>query len=108
VHLESVDPWYVSLVGSRWDESRVDLEDDIVERSTKVGTVNGGVAGRFGVVKIFTFGAVQFDSLDIRIVGLAHRKERVCLAHYSGTFAEVAFLVFLKLYYMLTVASLRS
>ena len=51
----------------------------------------------FGIVKVFTFPAVEFDGLNVRKVGHASREERVILTHDTGAFAEVTFLVFLEL-----------
>jgi len=55
------------------------------------------VSGGFRVVEIFTFATVEFDGLNVGKVGHTGRKERVVLAHDAGTFAKIAFLVFLKL-----------
>ncbi|KAK5634738.1 hypothetical protein RRF57_010450 [Xylaria bambusicola] len=43
VHLESVDTGDVAFSALGWYKSRVDLEHDIMERGTKIGTVDGGV-----------------------------------------------------------------
>lgn len=68
-----------------------------MERGAKVSAVDGGVSGRFWVVEVFAFTAVELDGLDVGKVGHAGWEERVVLAHDTGTFAKVAFFVFLKL-----------
>ena len=40
------------------DEGWVDLEEGGGEGGAEVGAVDGGVAGRFGVVEVFAAGAV--------------------------------------------------
>ena len=52
---------------------------------------------RFGVVKVFAFGAVKFHRLRERDVGHSGREEWVGAAVYAGAFSEIAFFIFLEL-----------
>lgn len=68
-----------------------------MKRGAKVSAINGGVSGRFWVIEVFAFAAIEFDGLDVGEVGHAGWEERVVLAHNAGTFAKIAFFIFLKL-----------
>lgn len=73
-----------------------------MEGGAEVGSVDGGVAGGFGVVDVFAFGAVEFHGFDAGEVGEAHWEEGVVLTHDAGTFSEVGFLVFVELWVVYT------
>lgn len=55
------------------------------------------MAGGFRIVNVFAFGAVELDSAHVWEVMLAHGQERMSIAKHAGTFAKVAFLIFVKL-----------
>lgn len=75
--LEPVHAWHVPLDALAGDQGRVYLEYDVVERRAEVGTVDGGVPLRLGVVDVFAARAVEFDGFDVGYVGEAHGEERV-------------------------------
>ena len=77
VDLEAVAARHVALYRLGGDEGGVDLEDDVVEGGAKVRAVDGGVAGRLGVVNVLAASAVQLNGLDVGNVGEAHGEERV-------------------------------
>ena len=79
------------------DQSRVDLEQDVLERGPEIGAVDGGVARGFGVVEVFAFGAVEFYGLHVGEVGHAGGEEGVRFAVDAGASAKVVFLVFFEL-----------
>lgn len=54
MNFETVYPRGISLVAFGGDERGVDLEYDVVERSAKVGPIDGGMARRFRIVDILT------------------------------------------------------
>lgn len=99
--LKAVNPWSVAVVALGWDQGWVDLEYDIVEGGTEVCAIDSRVTRGFRIVDIFTFGAIELHCLHIWVVGLAHRKERMCLAHDSRAFSKIRLLVFLELHLML-------
>lgn len=68
-----------------------------MEGGAEIGAVDGGVAGRFRVIKIFAFATVQLYGLNIRKVGEAGGEERVGEAGNARAFAEVRFFVFFEL-----------
>lgn len=68
-----------------------------MEGGSEVGAVDGGVSRGLRVVDVFAFAAVEFYGFGVGVVGEAHGEETVASAHYSRTFAEVAFLVFFQL-----------
>lgn len=103
---EAVDPGLVSFLRLLRDQRGVDLEQDVLEGGAEVGAVDGGVAGGFRVVEVFTFGAVELDGLDVGVVRHAHGEERVVFAHDARTLAEIALLVFLQLVRAGSVSSL--
>lgn len=70
---ESVNSWNISVVALLGNQSGVYLEDNIVKRCAEVCTIDRRMAGGFGVVDIFAFSAVELYSLNVRVVGLAHR-----------------------------------
>ena len=75
------------------------LEEDIVKGCAEVGTVDASVAGGFGVVDVFAFGAVELDWLDAGGVCEAHGQQRMLVTHHAGAFSEVSAFVFLELFY---------
>jgi hypothetical protein len=97
MHLEAIDARLVTAGALLGVESRVHLEQNGVEGGTKIGTVDGGVAGGFRVVNVFTLRAVQLDSALVGDVGLAHGQQSMAIAHHTRTLAKVALLVLLKL-----------
>lgn len=97
MHLEPKNPWLISPDAFLGYQGWVNLEQDVLERGAKVSAIDSGVSGRFWVVEVFAFAAVEFDGLDVGEVGHAGWEERVVLAHNAGTFAKVAFFIFLKL-----------
>ena len=97
MHLKAVHARYVSLGALGGDERRVDLEDDVVKRSAKVGAIDSGMPGRLGVIYVLTARTVQLYGLRGWDVGEAHGEQRMGVAHHTGTFAEVSLLVFLEL-----------
>lgn len=68
-----------------------------MEGGAEVGTVDGGVAGGFGVVDVFAFRAIEFDGAHVGKIGLAHRQEGMAITHDARTLAKFAFLVLVKL-----------
>ena len=101
--LKPKDPGLIPLSTLDRDQSRVDLQKDVVERGAEVGAVDGGVARGLRVVHVFAFGAVEFYRFDVGVVGLPHGEEGVAVAGDAGTFAEVGFFVFLELGGLLAV-----
>lgn len=97
MHLEAKYPRFVPLDRFLGDESGIDLEENVLEGGAEVGAIDDGVAGRFRVVEVFAFGAVELDGLDVGEVGHAGWEEQVGVAHDAGTFAKVAFFVFFEL-----------
>lgn len=97
VDSEAVDPGNVALCALGRHQGRVHLEHDVVERGTKVGTVDGCVPRRLGVVDILASGAVQLDRLLVGHVGLAHRKQRVRVTEDARALSEIGLLVLVKL-----------
>lgn len=98
------EPKHTRLVaanGFLGDEGWVDLEENVLEGSTEVGTIDVGMAAGFGVIDVFTFAAVELDGLGGRDVGQASREEGVGVTHDARTFAKVSFLVLLELKEML-------
>lgn len=95
--LEAENPGTMPLLAFLWHERWIDLEKDVGEGSAEVGAINVGVAGRFRVVEIFAFRAVEFDGLDVWVVGHACGKEGGGAAEEAGTFAEIGFFVFFEL-----------
>ncbi|KAI4141541.1 MAG: hypothetical protein LQ341_003499 [Variospora aurantia] len=89
MHLEAKYPRRVPLFRFFWHEGREDLEKDIGEAGAKVGTVDGGVAGRFRVVEVLAAGAVELDRGGGGEVRQAGREERVPVAEDARAFAEV-------------------
>lgn len=75
-------------------QSRVDLEQDVVEAAAEVGAVDGRVPRRFGVVDVLALGAEELDRLEARVVGRTEGQQRVRVAHDAWTPAEVALLEF--------------
>lgn len=59
------------------DKCRIYLEEDVVKRRTKIGTIYRRMPGGFGVVDVFATGAVKFDRLLIWNVGLTQGQERL-------------------------------
>lgn len=98
MNLEAVDLGFVATDALLRDQSGVDLEEDVVERSSKVGSVNGGVARGLRVVDILALGAIQLDRVDVGQVGQAHGEKRLLLAQDTGTLAKVALLVLIQLH----------
>lgn len=98
VYLEAVDSGLVATQALLRVQGGIHLEEDGVEGGAEVGTVDGGVAGGFGVVDVFAFGAVELDGALVGEVGLAHGEERMAFAHDARTLAKVAFLVLVKLW----------
>lgn len=107
MELEPVNPRRVSIQILCRYQARVYLEEDIVEARPKVGAVDGGMAGGFGIVDVFAPGTVELDSLRIRHVGLAHWQESLRFARYARALAKVVFLEFLHLQALLAVAAVR-
>ena len=97
MYFETKNPRLVPFDGLLWDQSRIDLEEDVLERRPEVRTIDVGMARGFGIVEVFAFAAVELDGLDVREICHACRKKRVRAAHDSGAFTKVAFFVFLKL-----------
>ncbi len=94
---EAVDAGHVSIITLLRDQGWIDLEYDIVEGSTKVCAINDRMTGGFGDVDIFALRTIQLHSLDVRVVGLSHREQRVRFTHDSRAFAKVRLLVFRQL-----------
>lgn len=53
--------------------------------------------GRFRVVEVLAFGAVELDGGAGREVGEPGGEEGMCVAEDAGAFAEVGFFVFFEL-----------
>lgn len=60
MHPKPVQSRFISALGFRRDESRVDLEEDVVEGCAKICAVDGIVATAFRIVEVLTFGAIEF------------------------------------------------
>lgn len=73
MHLEAEYLGLIPLNGLLRDHVRIDLEEDVLKGCAKVGAVNVGVAGGFGIVEIFAFAAEEFDRLGVGDVGHAGR-----------------------------------
>lgn len=97
MNLEPKHPGTIPLFALFGNKGRVNLKEDVGEGSPEVGAIDVGVAGGFGVVEVFAFGAVEFDGLDVWVVGHAGGQERGRGAEDAGTFAEVGFFVFFEL-----------
>lgn len=97
MYFESVDSGLVASQALLGVQGGIHLEEDGVEGGAEVGTVDGGVAGGFGVVDVFAFGAVEFDGALVGEVGLAHGQEGMAFTQDARTLAKVAFLVLVKL-----------
>lgn len=97
MYFETVDAGDVAFGALLGDEGWIDLEYDVMERSTEVGTIDRGVTGGFRVVNVFALSTIQLDCLLVWEIGLAHREERVRVTHDAGAFAKVSLLVLLKL-----------
>ena len=69
MNFKAIDFRFVALGGLLWNKVRVYLEENVLERSTKVGAVDLRMARRFGIVEIFAFGAVELDTLGMGDVG---------------------------------------
>ena len=100
MHLEAENPRTIPLFAFFGHKGRIDLEQDIRERSTEVGAIDVGVPGGFGVVEVFAFGAVEFDGLDVWIIGHAGGEEGGGGAEDARAFAEIGFFVFFELGWM--------
>lgn len=79
------------------DQSGVDHEEHVSERTTKVGPVDGAVTGGFGGVEILAAGAVKFDGFLVRNVRETEGEEGLAVAEYSRTATKVSLLVFFDL-----------
>lgn len=101
--LEAENPGTIPLLAFLGHERRIDLEEDVGEGSAEVSAIDIGVAGGFGVVEIFAFRAVEFDGLDVWIVGHACGKEGGGAAEEAGAFAEIGFFVFFELYEIISI-----
>lgn len=97
MNAESKDTGFVTAHALLGVKSGVDLEKNAVERRPEIGTVDGSMARRLGVVDILTFCAEEFNGAHIRDVVLAHREQRMAITHNTGTFAKIAPFVFVKL-----------
>lgn len=67
------------------------------ERAAKVSAVNGAVPAGLGRIDVFAARAIELDGFLVRDVGETDGKKELSVAEDSGTFAKVAFLVFLAL-----------
>lgn len=67
------------------------------EGCAKVGSVNGGMSGRFWGVDVFAFGAKEFDGGLAGDVGEADGKEALAVAENSRAAAEISTLVLVAL-----------
>lgn len=92
VDLEAEDLWFIAAARFRGHQSRVDLEEDVVEGAAKVGAVDTGVARRLGVVDVLALGAVEFHGLQSGVVAGAEGQERVRFAHDAWAAAKVGLL----------------
>ena len=97
MHTEAVDPRLVAALCLCRRESRVHLEEDVVEGRSEVGAVDHGVSRGLGVVEVLAARAVELHGGRLGNVGLAHGQEGLCAAHDAGTFSEVGFLELLEL-----------
>jgi hypothetical protein len=79
------------------DQGRIHLEENIMERSSEICSVDRGMARRLGIVDILALGAIELHGLDVGEVRKTHGEERVLLAHDTRALSEVAFLVLIKL-----------
>jgi hypothetical protein len=61
--------WFIAGAGFWWDQSWVDLEEDVVETAAEVGAVDASVARGFRVVDVFAFRAVEFHGPEGGVVG---------------------------------------
>lgn len=95
---ESINSWGISFIALWRDECGVDLEEDVVERCTKVCSINSCVARRFGVVDILAFGTVELYCFKVWVVRLSHRQQGLRFAHHSRAFAKIILFVLLKLF----------
>jgi len=71
VYLESKDPWSVSLGCTRTrsllrHQIRIDLKKHVGKTGSVIGTIDGRMARRFGVVYVFAFRAVELDCFGVR------------------------------------------
>lgn len=58
---KSEDLGLVSFATLLWYECWIYLEENVVEGSTKVGTIDLSMSGGFGVVDVFTSSTEEFD-----------------------------------------------
>ena len=92
VDLEAEDLRLIPTAGLGRHQSRIDLEENVVERRAKVRAVDAGVAAGFRVVDVLALGAVELDGLEAGIVARALGQQRVRFAHDAWAAAKVGFL----------------
>lgn len=69
-----------------------------MKRSAEVSAIDTVVTGRFRVVDVLAFGAVEFHVRGVGDVVLAHGEEGLGFADYAGAFAEGSLFVFFHLF----------
>ncbi len=94
---EAIDARLIAGDALFGEESRVYLEQHTSERRAKVGSINGCVSGRFGVVDVLAFGAVETNGAGVRDIVLTGRKERVAFARNTRALPEITLLVLVNL-----------
>lgn len=95
--LEAKYAGHVAVVGLGGYQSRVDLKENVVEGGAKIGAIDQRMTGGFGIIDVFATCAVEFDGLDVGIIGLTHGQQRMRFAHNAWAFTELGLLVLVKL-----------
>lgn len=97
VQFEAKDPGHIAVSALWWDQLWVDLEQHVWETASIVGTVDRGVAGRFGVVDVLAAAAEQLHRLGVRDVGQGNGQQWVVVAQNARAAAEITLLELFQL-----------
>lgn len=97
MHFEAENLEFVPCRAFLGHQGGIHLEEDVGERSSEVGTVDGSMFGGLGAVDVLAFGTEEFDMLHPGDVGKTGREKMSGGAMDARAFAEFAFLVLVQL-----------
>lgn len=85
----------VAVLG--WDEGWVDEEEEVRERGSEVGSVDGAVTRGFGGVEVFAATAVELDGFFVGDIGQSDGQEGLGGAEDPRAASEIGAFVFIEL-----------